>query len=177
MSTEEPAGETKLTPSEITSHEDVEVVPEVDVVVAAEEKESTKVEEQQSSEGCVLHVSNLTRFWSPSIKSLIYIRNVKNEHLEEIFGHFGPLKKAELRIDPRVKLSKGFAYVEYNSPSDAENAQLHMDGGQLDGNVLKVSFVLVNQRRRRSDSEEKGIAWSLSWSTWRSLSSILKASW
>jgi hypothetical protein len=62
MSTEEPAGETKLTPSEITSHEDVEVVPEVDVVVAAEEKESTKVEEQQSSEGCVLHVSNLTRF-------------------------------------------------------------------------------------------------------------------
>jgi RNA-binding protein with serine-rich domain 1 len=57
-----------------------------------------------------------------------------------------------------VKLSKGFAYVEYNSPSDAENAQLHMDGGQLDGNVLKVSFVLVNQRRRRSDSEEKGIA-------------------
>jgi RNA-binding protein with serine-rich domain 1 len=83
-------------------------------------------------------------------------RNVKNEHLEEIFGHFGSVKKVELRVDAKLKISKGFAYVEYNTPSDAENAQIHLDGGQLDGNVLKVSFVLVNHRRRRSDSEEKG---------------------
>lgn len=84
-------------------------------------------------------------------------RNVRNEHLEEIFGHFGSIKKVELRVDPKLKISKGFAYVEYKTPSDAENAQIHLDGGQLDGNVLKVSFVLVNQRRRRSDSEEKGL--------------------
>jgi RNA recognition motif-containing protein len=129
--------------------------PEVEVEKEPEAKE-TKVDEQ-SSEGCVLHVSNLTRWRPHPILDSYLLRNVKTEHLEEIFGHFGSLKKVELRIDPRVKLSKGFAYVEYNTPSDAENAQLHMDGGQLDGNVLKVSFVLVNNRRRRSDSEEKGL--------------------
>lgn len=83
-------------------------------------------------------------------------RNVKNEHLVEIFGHYGTVRKADLQIDSRVKLSKGFAYVEYSNPTDAENAQIHLDGGQLDGNVLKVSLVLVNQRKRRAESEEKG---------------------
>lgn len=61
----------------------------------------------------------------------------------------------ELQIDPRVKLSKGYAQIEYENAADAESAQLHMDGGQLDGNVLKVSFVLVDQqRRRRAESKE-----------------------
>jgi RNA-binding protein with serine-rich domain 1 len=126
------------------------------------EQEKEEVEDKKgkqnesSSEGCVLHVSNLTRSDFDTSLPHIVNRNVKNEHLEEIFGHFGSLKNVELRVDPKLKISKGFAYVEYNTPSDAENAQIHMDGGQLDGNVLKVSFVLVNHRRRRSDSEEKG---------------------
>jgi hypothetical protein len=29
----------------------------------------------------------------------------------------------------------GFAYIEYFSPADAQNAMKHMDGGQIDGQV------------------------------------------
>jgi RNA recognition motif-containing protein len=29
----------------------------------------------------------------------------------------------------------GFAYIEYFTPEDAQNAMKHMDGGQIDGQV------------------------------------------
>ena len=36
-----------------------------------------------------------------------------------------------------VNLPRGFAYVEFKEREDAEKARIHMDGGQLDGNVLR----------------------------------------
>lgn len=39
-------------------------------------------------------------------------------------------------MDRVVSLPRGFAYVEYETRADAERAKLHMDGGQLDGNVI-----------------------------------------
>ena len=47
-------------------------------------------------------------------------------------------------------MSKGNAYIEFDVLEDAESAMLYLDGGQLDGNVLKVSMILVNNRRRES---------------------------
>jgi RNA recognition motif-containing protein len=41
-----------------------------------------------------------------------------------------------------VNLPKGFAYVEFASGADANDAKVHMDGAQLDGNVVAVKFVL-----------------------------------
>jgi RNA recognition motif-containing protein len=35
-----------------------------------------------------------------------------------------------------VGLSRGFAYVEYEEATDAEEAKNNMHGGQLDGNVI-----------------------------------------
>ncbi|CAM9680922.1 unnamed protein product [Phaeothamnion confervicola] len=91
----------------------------------------------------MLHVSNLTR-------------NVKAGHLEEIFGEFGALAKVELAVDQTVNLPKGFAFVTFKQREDAEKAQLYLDGGQLDGNFLKVAFVLVNRRRQDSPSRNGG---------------------
>jgi RNA-binding protein with serine-rich domain 1 len=102
----------------------------------------------------ILHVANLTR-------------NVTAEHLKEIFGKWGSLTKVQLALDERVGLPKGWAYVEYErrinagrlphqfylisattpTPCFAEDAQVQMDGGQLDGNVLKVNFVLVGRAK------------------------------
>lgn len=36
-----------------------------------------------------------------------------------------------------VNLPRGFAYVEFKEREDAEKARAHMDGGQLDGNVIR----------------------------------------
>ena len=41
------------------------------------------------------------------------------------------------RVLQTVNLPRGFAYVEYKTREDAEKARMHMDGGQLDGNVLR----------------------------------------
>lgn len=103
-------------------------------------------QENNAAEGSTLHVGNLTR-------------NVKNEHLMEIFSTYGSVKKVDLQVDKRVGLSKGNAYIEYELSKDAEQAMLYLDGGQLDGNYLKVSFILVASKRRRlSPEREKDIS-------------------
>ncbi|CAL8471827.1 g11369 [Coccomyxa elongata] len=81
-----------------------------------------------------LHVGHLTR-------------NVTEEHIREIFSTFGAIKSCELSVDKVVNLPRGFAYVEYKERENAEKARTHMDGGQLDGNVLSVQFVLVPRKR------------------------------
>lgn len=42
--------------------------------------------------------------------------------------------------DRRANLPKGSAWIEFFEKSDANNAKLNLDGGQIDGNVIKVSF-------------------------------------
>lgn len=36
----------------------------------------------------------------------------------------------------QVGLSRGFAYVEYETRAEADEAKAHMDGGQIDGNYV-----------------------------------------
>lgn len=50
-------------------------------------------------------------------------------------------------MDPKLNISKGFAYVEYESADDASRGQQFMDGGQIDGNKIRVTFVLVTSNR------------------------------
>lgn len=70
------------------------------------------------------------------------------DHVFEIFGNYGPIKSVDFQID-RVHppAGRGFAYVEYNNPDDAENAMKHMDGGQIDGQEITVAPVLVQRVR------------------------------
>ncbi|KAM3724706.1 RNA-binding protein [Dirofilaria immitis] len=61
-------------------------------------------------------------------------RNVTKEHLSEIFSVYGTLKTCELPMDRQhTHLGRGYGYVEFEQPEDAEKALKHMDGGQIDG--------------------------------------------
>ena len=44
----------------------------------------------------------------------------------------------QLAIDPQVNLPKGYAYVEMEKLEDAEKCVEFLNGGQVDGNVVKV---------------------------------------
>ena len=68
----------------------------------------------------ILQVGNLTR-------------NVKADHLREIFANFGEVKTVELAIDTEVQLPKGYAFVEYGTKEHVDAAIEHMDGGQMGG--------------------------------------------
>lgn len=59
-------------------------------------------------------------------------RNVNKEHLSEIFSVYGTVKAVELPSE-RAGLShlhRGFAYIEFSTADEAENAMKHMDGGK-----------------------------------------------
>lgn len=57
-------------------------------------------------------------------------RNITKEHIQEIFSDFGTIKEVDVPLDRFNKLCKGFSYIEYSNPEEAENAMKHMDGGE-----------------------------------------------
>lgn len=57
-------------------------------------------------------------------------RNITKEHIQEIFSDFGTVKEVDVPLDRFNKLCKGFSYIEYSTPQEAENAMKHMDGGK-----------------------------------------------
>eukprot|EP01035_Chromulina_nebulosa_P009715 gene9715-13101_t len=87
-----------------------------------------------------LHVSNLTR-------------NVTKDHLEEIFGSYGEIRNLKLNVGKSVKTLS--AIVTFKKDRDAEQALINMDGGQIDGNVVKISFVLVSNSKRTTDEDQQ----------------------
>lgn len=70
-------------------------------------------------------------------------RNVTKDHVMEIFSVYGEIKNVEYPTDRFHPYNgRGFCYVEYANPDDAENAMKHMDGGQIDGNEVTAAPVL-----------------------------------
>lgn len=55
---------------------------------------------------------------------------ILKEHIQEIFSTYGKIKMIDMPVN-RVypHLSKCYAYVEYETPDEAEKALKHMDGG------------------------------------------------
>ena len=79
-------------------------------------------------------------------------RNVSSDHLWEVFGRYGRVRSVDLARDERVGLPLGRAQVTFYKTRDAEDAVAYLDGGQLDGNVIEVSFLL----QRRPEAREAG---------------------
>ncbi len=58
-------------------------------------------------------------------------RNVTKDHVFEIFSAYGTVKQVEFPLDRSHPFGRGYAYVEYETPDEAENAMKHMDGGMF----------------------------------------------
>lgn len=75
-------------------------------------------------------------------------RTVNKEHIYEIFSTYGTIKTVEFQYDRiHSHLGRGFAYVEFSTPDEAENAMKHMDGGQIDGQEITAAPVLLPKPR------------------------------
>jgi RNA recognition motif-containing protein len=67
-------------------------------------------------------------------------RNVTRDHILEIFSTYGTVKSVDFPQDRlHTHTGRGFAYIEFETPNEAENAMKHMDGGKADRN--KCSYV------------------------------------
>ncbi|PSN67499.1 hypothetical protein BS50DRAFT_474229, partial [Corynespora cassiicola Philippines] len=67
-------------------------------------------------------------------------KNIKEEHVREIFGHFGPIRDLKLPIHPVFNVNRGTAYIMYTEIGDAEDAVRAMHDSQIDGMKLDVSL-------------------------------------
>ncbi|KAF8639700.1 hypothetical protein AX17_000962 [Amanita inopinata Kibby_2008] len=67
-------------------------------------------------------------------------RNVVESHLQTIFGFYGHVQKVDLPLFGKSGQNRGKAALEFVDASSARKAASHMDGGQLDGAILKVEL-------------------------------------
>ncbi|KAI0832325.1 hypothetical protein BC628DRAFT_1414638 [Trametes gibbosa] len=95
-------------------------------------------------------------------------RNVVESHLRAVFGFYGELVKVQVPIYGKSGQNKGTASLEYADSSSAHKAVSHMDGGQLDGAVLKcelseVSILLLSLPLTFKVSAASPSRWHSSW--------------
>lgn len=79
----------------------------------------------------------------------LYVGNLPysttEQDLKELFGQHGELKDVKIVIDRETQRSKGFGFVEFVRPEDAE-AALTENGQDFGGRALRVSEALAKDR-------------------------------
>lgn len=59
--------------------------------------------------------------------------------LRTAFERFGPITESKVITDRDTGRSRGFGFVTFDAPADAQNAIGEMDGTELDGRRIRVS--------------------------------------
>ncbi|KZT19296.1 hypothetical protein NEOLEDRAFT_1078191 [Neolentinus lepideus HHB14362 ss-1] len=67
-------------------------------------------------------------------------RNVVEAHLKTIFGFYGEITKVDLPLFGKSGQNRGKAALEFADPKAAHQASSHMDGGQIDGSIIKAEL-------------------------------------
>jgi cold-inducible RNA-binding protein len=75
--------------------------------------------------------------------------NTTEAELRELFSQAGSVASVELIKDRDTGSSKGFAFIEMDSQSDAEKAISTFNGYNLDNRSLKVNFARPREERPR----------------------------
>jgi RNA recognition motif-containing protein len=85
------------------------------------------------------------------LSSKLYVGNLPfsttDADLEELFSRYGAVASANVIVDRDTKRSRGFGFVEFESESDAQEAQEALDGSSLEGRDLRVNEAQERQRR------------------------------
>ena len=70
--------------------------------------------------------------------------NLTEQHIKEIFSHYGNIRDVYIAINEDTKVKKDYAFIEFENREDAEQAELYMNGGQIDGLIIKVEILDQN---------------------------------
>lgn len=66
--------------------------------------------------------------------------NTSEEQLRQTFEWIGPVRNVRIQMDRETGRTKGFAFVEFHDANAAIAAIRHLDGTELNGRRLRVSF-------------------------------------
>lgn len=74
--------------------------------------------------------------------------SIRGKDLNEEFSKFGEVAFARVNLDRENKnRSKGFGFVVFVNPEDAQKAQAEMNETELKGRVIRVDFARENPER------------------------------
>lgn len=79
--------------------------------------------------------------------------NMEDQQLASLFSAFGTVETAKIAIDRNSGRSKGFAFVEMSSDSEATTAIEQMNGSQQLGRTMNVSEARPMVPREKQDGE------------------------
>ncbi|KAK9467869.1 hypothetical protein V1512DRAFT_260260 [Lipomyces arxii] len=100
---------------------------------------------------------------SSRTKSTIYISGldpaVTEEALQYAFIPFGDIVEIQLPKDVKTKEKRGFAFIEYETPADAESAIDNMNLSELNGKTMRVS-VSKPQKETFDITDAKVAVWN-----------------
>lgn len=85
--------------------------------------------------------------------------STSSERLRETFARFGSVASAIVMNDRETGRSRGFAFVEMESPADAEKAISGLNGSSLDGRMIRVDMATPRGTGRvapRGPGSERG---------------------
>ena len=75
--------------------------------------------------------------------SRLFVGNVAykatSEDLKRLFGSFGEVTKVDIITEKVTNRPRGFAFVTFAKPEDAQRAMLELDGQELKGREIRVS--------------------------------------
>ena len=66
--------------------------------------------------------------------------NTNAEGVRTAFQEFGTVSDVHLVSDRETGRSRGFGFVTFEKPPDANEAVKNMNGAELDGRILKVNL-------------------------------------
>jgi len=73
--------------------------------------------------------------------------NTTENDLQEAFAAHGQVVEANLMMDRMTGRSRGFAFITYSTPDEAQKAIAAMNGAQLDGRALTVNIARPKEDR------------------------------
>uniref|UniRef100_A0A6V7QY16 RRM domain-containing protein n=1 Tax=Ananas comosus var. bracteatus TaxID=296719 RepID=A0A6V7QY16_ANACO len=88
-----------------------------------------------------MHLLNSIRYMSSTklfIGGLSY--GTDDQSLKEAFNCFGTVTEARVITDRDTGRSRGFGFINFDSDEDAKTAMSSMDGQELHGRNIRVSF-------------------------------------
>ena len=73
--------------------------------------------------------------------------NTTENDLQEAFAAHGQVVEANLMMDRMTGRSRGFAFITYSTPEEAQKAIAAMNGQQMDGRALTVNIARPKEDR------------------------------
>ena len=73
--------------------------------------------------------------------------NTTENDLQDAFAAHGQVVEATLMMDGMTGRSRGFAFVTYSTPEEAQKAIEAMNGAQIDGRALTVNIARPKEER------------------------------